>query len=575
MKRIKLILSMLLAMLATQTTWAQETKVATSTFTEFADVDEMETSSFGTIVTEEGNNWVFMGAGNPEWPRCTTENGKFAIKLYGQSITLFSNYNLKGTVKKITIRAGGNLGSLVSYIWCSSDGPNDFELGSVDVSSSDVKDYVFTVDESAGSRSFVNDEEKKHIYVSIRPRSGSDAMILESITVEYVEEQMEDGTSGTIGGLTWKVEKLTEFPETYRLIISGTGVMPDFQQTWVNGQSKADTPWKDFEISEVEIKEGVSCIGNYAFYKQPVNSVIIPSTLTRIGDYAFQLNVFSNINLPEGLVSIGTCTFADNRYLESITIPSTVNSFGQLPFGGCSALKAIAVKDGNEAYESPNNCNAIIKKDGKVLVVGCSTTVIPDDVLSIGDYAFMSCQDLESIEIPASVTKIGQGVFRNCPKLKSLVLLNNVESIGRYAFYGCSGMESLTIGSGITSIAASAFSKMENLSDVFCTADPTALTWDDNNNAECCKSDGSTKFHVSDPAAWKAKFPDAHVQFVAIGSVETDEGDANGDGEVNVADIDFVIEAIGADIATHKAADLNGDGEINVADVDYIIERIK
>ena len=55
----------------------------------------------------------------------------------------------------------------------------------------------------------------------------------------------------------------------------------------------------------------------------------------------------------------------------------------------------------------------------------------------------------------------------------------------------------------------------------------------------------------------------------------SDEGDANGDGEVNVADIDFVIEAIGADIATHKAADLNGDGEINVADVDYIIERIK
>ena len=45
MKRIKLILSMLLAMLATQTTWAQETKVATSTFTEFSNVDEEEMSS--------------------------------------------------------------------------------------------------------------------------------------------------------------------------------------------------------------------------------------------------------------------------------------------------------------------------------------------------------------------------------------------------------------------------------------------------------------------------------------------------------------------------------------------------
>jgi hypothetical protein len=52
------------------------------------------------------------------------------------------------------------------------------------------------------------------------------------------------------------------------------------------------------------------------------------------------------------------------------------------------------------------------------------------------------------------------------------------------------------------------------------------------------------------------------------------EGDANSDGEVNVADVDYVIEAIGEDGETHKDADVNGDGEINVADVDYIIERI-
>ena len=52
------------------------------------------------------------------------------------------------------------------------------------------------------------------------------------------------------------------------------------------------------------------------------------------------------------------------------------------------------------------------------------------------------------------------------------------------------------------------------------------------------------------------------------------EGDANDDGEVNVADVDYVIESIGEDVGTHKSADVNDDGEINVADVDYIIERI-
>ena len=52
--------------------------------------------------------------------------------------------------------------------------------------------------------------------------------------------------------------------------------------------------------------------------------------------------------------------------------------------------------------------------------------------------------------------------------------------------------------------------------------------------------------------------------------------DANGDGGVNVADVDYVIEHIGeAFDEKNKAADVNDDGEINVADVDYIIERIK
>ena len=61
----------------------------------------------------------------------------------------------------------------------------------------------------------------------------------------------------------------------------------------------------------------------------------------------------------------------------------------------------------------------------------------------------------------------------------------------------------------------------------------------------------------------------------AIAAVAGMPGDTNGDGEVNVADVDVVIEAIGEDYETNKAADANSDGEINVADVDFIIERIE
>ncbi|MBO7129870.1 MAG: dockerin type I repeat-containing protein [Prevotella sp.] len=51
------------------------------------------------------------------------------------------------------------------------------------------------------------------------------------------------------------------------------------------------------------------------------------------------------------------------------------------------------------------------------------------------------------------------------------------------------------------------------------------------------------------------------------------KGDANGDGIVDVSDIDTIIEAIGGEYV--KAADVNGDGVIDVSDIDFVIENIK
>ena len=49
------------------------------------------------------------------------------------------------------------------------------------------------------------------------------------------------------------------------------------------------------------------------------------------------------------------------------------------------------------------------------------------------------------------------------------------------------------------------------------------------------------------------------------------EGDANGDGIVNVADAIYVIERIDKDFDENKEADVNGDSKINAEDVIYIV----
>lgn len=54
-------------------------------------------------------------------------------------------------------------------------------------------------------------------------------------------------------------------------------------------------------------------------------------------------------------------------------------------------------------------------------------------------------------------------------------------------------------------------------------------------------------------------------------------GDVNGDGEVNVADINVVTDIVlggTVDAETRMRADVNGDGEINVADINVITDII-
>jgi hypothetical protein len=53
------------------------------------------------------------------------------------------------------------------------------------------------------------------------------------------------------------------------------------------------------------------------------------------------------------------------------------------------------------------------------------------------------------------------------------------------------------------------------------------------------------------------------------------QGDANGDGDVDVSDIDTIIEHVDETVTiVNKGADVNNDDVIDVADIDYVIERI-
>ena len=174
------------------------------------------------------------------------------------------------------------------------------------------------------------------------------------------------------------------------------------------------------------------------------SNTIIPSSVTSIGFRAFLNSGVISITIPNSVTNIGDDAFAGCSSLTSITIPNSVTSIGESAFSGCSSLTSIKVKARNSRYDSRDNCNAIIETASNTLIVGCSNTIIPSSVTSIGESAFSNIQSLTSINIPNNIKSIESGSFFNCTSLKSVTIGNSVTSIRFSAFGYCSSLDTVT-----------------------------------------------------------------------------------------------------------------------------------
>ena len=172
-----------------------------------------------------------------------------------------------------------------------------------------------------------------------------------------------------------------------------------------------------------------------------------------------------SIEIPNSVTSIGDMAFWSCGGLESIVIPESVISIGHYAFANCWSLETIEVSKANPIYRSEQNC--LIEIETGQLVSGCKSSIIPSGVASIGEGAFYGCSVLTGIQFPNSVVQIGEYAFYN-GNLQFITFAQDskLETIEARAFYNCGGFTSIEIPEGVTKIGEQAFFGCDDLTRV-------------------------------------------------------------------------------------------------------------
>ena len=109
-------------------------------------------------------------------------------------------------------------------------------------------------------------------------------------------------------------------------------------------------------------------------------------------------------------------------------------------------------KDGDVEYTLVN-----IGNFGFVDCNNLTSIQLPDTLNYIGLGAFLDCISLTSIKLPQSLSYIESGAFINCVNLPSIQFPETITAIGRSAFYGCRSLNSIQLPESLTSIYSEAF----------------------------------------------------------------------------------------------------------------------
>ena len=224
-------------------------------------------------------------------------------------------------------------------------------------------------------------------------------------------------------------------------------------------------------LVKIRLPKNLKTISSYAFNScYDLKKINLPNKLKTIGEYAFgACEDLKTIKISSGVKNIDCNSFSYCQNLKAFSV-DTKNKYFSAGEDGCLYNKdktmLIRYPAGNRRTEyTIAKSVKTIEEEAFSYSYFLESITIPSNVETIWNNAFSGC-DFTSVVIENGVNYFGEGVFSSCHYLKKITLPSSLAIINRSTFMYCDSLTTVNIPASITRIKESAFDSCDALKAV-------------------------------------------------------------------------------------------------------------